>query len=36
MFYHNDVIRIEKRFRHGVKGEGLDNDFDSAADLVVL
>ena len=33
MFYHNDEVRIEKEFRHNVKGEGLKNDYDSVADL---
>jgi hypothetical protein len=33
MFYHNDEVRIEKRFKHGVRGEGLEEDYDSAADL---
>jgi hypothetical protein len=43
MFYHNDEVRIEQKFRfficiysHGVKGEGLNSDYDSASDLLQL
>ena len=36
LFYHNDEVRIEKKFRHGIRGEGLYSDFDSAADLIIL
>ena len=36
MFYHNDTVRIEKRFKHKVRGEGIEYDFDSVADLTIL
>jgi hypothetical protein len=34
MFFHNDVIRIEKEFKHKVRSEGLLYDYDSVADLI--